>query len=192
MRSARPGRGSRVGPAILTTWGQWVVTGLVMVGLLLTPVTCPLVDHPHSLFDTPDALERSGHAAHAAHQGAGHATGHAAHPMTMVNGAPPLAGSVPLPELDRATVQAWLAANPAGRGGPAAGAVASTPGLGDLPSVAAMTMAMVASSASALHVTLLLLLAVALIARRPYARATTLVSRAVATLAPPPRRTALI
>jgi len=32
------------------------MTGMVMLGLLLTPVHCTLVDHPHSLFDTPDAL----------------------------------------------------------------------------------------------------------------------------------------
>ncbi len=174
-------QGSSVRRAILTTGGQWVVTALVMVGLLLTPVSCTLVDHPHSLFDTPDALERSGQAAHAGHT----RVGHAAHAMTMVNGAPPLAAAVPLPELHPGTVMAWLAGNaiPGADDG-----VAVIPGLATLPSVSAASMTMVASGLSALNVALLLLLAVTLITRRPLIEIPALLGRAVATIAPPPRR----
>lgn len=174
--------------SILTTCGQWVVTGLVMVGLLLTPVSCTLVDHPHSLFDTPDALERSSHAAHTAHAGASHA----AHTAMMVNGAPPLAGPIPLPDLHPGTVVAWLTANPSVDAGLVARGVRSLPGFGGLPAVSAAAMAMVASGQTALHVTLVLLLAVTLIARRPVALAVALPGRSLATIAPPPKRFAVI
>lgn len=167
--------------AILTTGGQWIVTALVMVGLLLTPVSCTLVDHPHSLFDTPDALERSSQAAHAGHM----RVSHAAHAMTMVHGAPPLAAAVPLPDLHPGTVMAWLAGNAIPG---AVDGVVAVPGLAALPSVSTATMTMVASGLSALNVALLLLLAVTLITRRPLAETPALLGRAVATIAPPPRR----
>lgn len=177
--------------SILTICGQWVVTGLVLVGLLLTPVTCPLVDHPHSLFDTPDAMERSSHAAHADH--ATHAGAlHAAHGGAMRNGAPPLAGALPIPDLRPGAVMAWLTDHSASRIDLATGGVALPAGLATLPAVSAVTMSMVASGQSALHVTLLVLLAVILIARRPLALALAPLSHAVATIAPPPKRLALI
>ena len=177
-----------MGRAILTTCGQWVVTGLVMLGLLLTPVHCPLVDHPHSLFDTPDALQRSSQALHV-----GHVRDSGAVPLAvMVNGAPPLAGEIPLPALHPGTVVAWLTAAAAPPSGFLVPATSPVPGLGDLPSVSAAAMAMVAAEMSALHVSLLLLLAVALLARRPVATAATLAGRILATIVPPPRRSATV
>ena len=173
-----------MGRTILTTCGQWVVTGLVMLGLLLTPVHCTLVDHPHSLFDTPDVLQRSSHAMQMAHSG----DSGAAPLAMMVNGAPPLAAAIDLPELHPGTVVAWLTAAAAPPSGTLVPATSPVPGLGDLPSVSTAAMAMVASGVSALHVSLLLLLAVALLARRPVAVAATLAGRTLTAVVPPPRR----
>ncbi len=160
------------------------MTGMVMLGLLLTPVHCTLVDHPHSLFDTPDALQRSAHAMHTAHV----ADFGAAPLAMMVNGAPPLAGAIPLPELHPGTVVAWLTAAAAPLTRNLVPGTAPVPGLAELPSVSAATMAMVATGMSALHVSLLLLLTVALIARRPVAIAATLAGQTLTTAVPPPRR----
>lgn len=160
------------------------MTGMVMLGLLLTPVHCTLVDHPHSLFDTPDALQRSSHAMHMAHVG----DSGAAPLAMMVNGAPPLAGAIPLPELHPGTVVAWLTAAAAPLTRNLVPGTAPVPGLAELPSVSAAMMAMVATGMSALHVSLLLLLAVALIARRPVAIAAALAGQTLTTLVPPPRR----
>ncbi len=93
----------------------------------------------------------------------------AAPPAMMVNGAPPLAGAIPLPELHPGTVVAWLTAAADPITGNLVAGTTSVPGLAELPSVSAATMSMVATGMSALHVSLLLLLAVSLIARRPVA-----------------------
>ncbi len=161
---------------------------MVMLGLLLTPVSCTLVDHPHSLFDTPDALQRSGHAAHAAHASQTGAT----HLAMMVDGAPPLAGALPLPVLHPGTVVAWLAAEATGFAGSVTPGTALAPGLSSLPSLTSMAMSMVATGQAALHVSVLLLLAVALIARRPFAAVARLTGQSLATIVPPPRRLSAI
>ena len=173
-----------VGRAILTTCGRWVMTAMVMLGLLLTPVSCTLVDHPHSLFDTPDALQRSSHAAHAAHASQTGAT----HMAMMVNGAPPLAGAIPLPDLHPGTVVAWLTAEAAGVAGGLISGATPAPGIDTLPSVSSMAMSMMASGQAALHVSLLMLFAVALIAIRQLATIVRLTGHPLATVVPPPRR----
>lgn len=164
-----------------------MVTGLVMLGVLLTPVHCTLVDHPHSLFDTPDALKASSHAMHMAHTGQSGTM----HLAMMVNGAPPLAGAVPLPDLHPGAVLAWLTAEATvGASDIALGGTSAVPGLGSLPSVSAASMMMVASGMTALHVSLLLLFAVALLALRPFASVSRLAGQTLMALVPPPRRPA--
>lgn len=162
------------------------MTMTVMLGLLLTPVSCTLVDHPHSLFDTPDALQRSGHAAHAAH--ASQIQSGVAHLAMMVHGAPPLAGAISLPDLHPGTVVAWLTADAAGIAGSLAPGTTPVPGIESLPSVSSVTMSMVATGQAALHVALLMLLVVALIAVRQVAVAARLTGQSLATIVPPPRR----
>lgn len=174
-----------MGRSILTTCGQWAMTGLVVLGLLLTPVTCTLVAHPHSLFDTPEAVERDGHAAHPDSLGPLHA-------MAMVNGAPPLAGAIPLPDLHPGTVAAWLADRESAVASSVVDGAGGVPGAAALPAVSAAAMTMVASGLNALHVTLLFLLAVALIAIRPLPGVAALAGRALATIAPPPKRFAVV
>ena len=160
------------------------MTMTVMLGLLLTPVSCTLVDHPHSLFDTPDALQRSGHAAHAAHASQTGAT----HLAMMINGAPPLAGAIPLPELHPGTVVAWLTGEAAGVAGDRASGTTPASGLASLPSLTSMSMSMMANGQTALHVALLLLLAVALIATRHLVAVARLTGQSLAAIVPPPRR----
>lgn len=164
------------------------MTITVMLGLLLTPVSCTLVDHPHSLFDTPDALQRFSHAAHAAHASQTGAT----HLALMINGAPPLAGAIPLPELHPGTVAAWLTAEAVRVAGSGAPGTSSIPGIGSLPSVTSVAMSMVANGQTALHVALLMLLAVALIATRQFAAVARLTGQSLTTIVPPPRRLSLI
>ncbi len=157
---------------------------MVMLGLLLTPVSCTLVDHPHSLFDTPDVIERSGHASHAAHLSQTGIT----HLAMMINGAPPLAGAIPLPKLHPGTVVAWLTAESAGVAGGIVPATAPLLGIESLPSVSSVAMSMVVTGQAALHVSLLLLLALVLIGIRQVADVARLTGQSVATIVPPPRR----
>lgn len=171
-----------VGRSILTTCGRWVVTTVVMLGLLLTPVSCTLVDHPHSLFDTPDAVERSSSASHAAHASQ---TG-VMHLAMMVNGAPPLAGAIPLPELNPGTVVAWLTAE----SGSIVPGTSPLPGIDSLPSVSSVAMSMAVAGQMALHVSLLMLLALVLIGIRQVADVARLTGQSLATIVPPPRRLA--
>lgn len=170
-----------VGRSILTIW-QWMTTGLVLVGLLLTPVTCSLVDHPHSLFDAPASVQGDDHAGHARALGPLHA-------MPMINGAPPLVEDVPLPDLDPGAVVSWLT-NRDSTAGSLVNVVGEDPGAVALPAVSAAAMTMAASGLNALPVTLLLVLAVALIAIRPLPAVAALLGRALAIIAPPPKRLA--
>ena len=172
--------GIRVAWVILTTGGRWAVTGLVMLGVLLTPVHCTLVDHPHSLFDRPDAM--AGMATHAAHSG--HTVGDVATTL-MRYGAPPLA----VADLPATGPGAALPAPGAGAGADVApvGRTGSSPVAGAIPTVAAAAMAMVADGLTALHTLLTVLLAIAVIALRPVRGVAALRGRALAVLAPPPR-----
>ena len=154
------------------------MTALVLLGLLLMPVTCTLVAHPHSLFDAPEATGRAGSASLLGHPD--HSPSSAA---MMPGGRPPLAGAIPLPRLHPGTVLAGLTV--------ASPASVSPDGAGDapaaLPGVSAVALTMVASGLNALHVTLLLLLAVALIAVRPLPVAVALHGRVLAIISPPPQ-----
>lgn len=173
----------RVGWAILTTGGRWVVTGLVMLGVLLTPVHCTLVDHPHSLFDTPEALAGS---AHAGHGGLDAVSSASTHLELMTYGAPPLAaGVVPVvPDLAAGTVARGLVAATV----TVAGATTSlVPPADAIPAVSSASMTMVATGMTALHVALALLLVVAAVAARRRWAVPALAGRMVTTLSPPPR-----
>ena len=173
-----------MGRSILTIWGQWATTGLVLLGLLVTPVTCTLVTHPHSLFDMPAVAADDDHAAHTGALGRSHV-------MPMINGAPPLAGDVPLPPLNLGTVGAWLSGG-AFAAAAGTGVVGADRGAAALPTVTAAAMTMVASGTNALLVTLSFLLAVALVAIRPLPAVATLAGRALAIIAPPPKRSAVV
>jgi hypothetical protein len=156
--------GSAMGVAIT----RWLLTGLVLVGLLLVPVTCTLVDHPHSLFDSPSATGMEMPDSHRDHPAITHLTGH-----------PPLAGAPLLPELHPGTVVAWLAASTA--------VEPTAPGAADLPTVTSTMIVMVGSSLSALQVALQFLLVAVLIATLPLASARKLHGWVTSVLAPPPR-----
>lgn len=179
----------RVGWAILTTGGRWVVTGLVMLGVLLTPVHCTLVDHPHSLFDTLDALAGSAHAgsAHAGHGGLDAVSSGGAHLDLMAYGAPPLAAGVApaLPDLLVSPVPRGLMATSTATLAGATTAV--VPAAGAIPTVSSAAMTMVATGMTALHVALALLLIVVTVAARRGVAVPALTGRMVTTLSPPPR-----
>jgi hypothetical protein len=153
---------------------RWAMTVVVVAGLLSVPVTCAIVDHPHSLFDMPAA--GADHARHAAET----AASHAAHAASA--GRPPLAGAPALPPLHAGTVTAWLGE----RAGVASDAATRVPDA--LPEVGSASIPMTAGSLSALAVAIAALLgAVALLRVRPLAAALALAGHATAPLAPPPR-----
>ena len=171
-----------MGASLLTTIASVtrnLLTGLVLAGLLLVPVTCTMVGHPHSVFDTPG--DRHATRSHVAHTG--EINGVLGHDDTR----PPLADPAAppaLPMLHPGTVTGWLVAH-----SPAAGMV---PAATDFPTVTTTAMVMVASSLSALHATLLALLAVMLIATLTLVRTRAMTGRTTVVPAPPPRRLAVI
>ncbi len=163
--------GARLRTAIMSiTWNA--LTGLVLAGLLLVPVTCTMVGHPHSLFDTPAGP----HAAHAA------TADHLDHGSHALGTRPPLAHAEPLaaPPVDPGTLVSWRAASDATL-------VAAGQTVADLPAVTAAGMVMVASNLSALHVTVAALLIAILLATLPARGTVSLSGHGVRVPAPPPR-----
>jgi hypothetical protein len=173
-----------MGASLLTTIAsitRSVLTGLVLAGLLLVPVTCTMVGHPHSVFDVPG--ERNASRSHVAHAvGAPGASG-----FHFDDTRPPLADTATdliLPDLHPGTVTLWLADQ--------AAAVANTAGLPGLPTVTTSAMVLVASTLSALPVSLLALLVTVLVTTLSLSGPLAMTGRTMKVPAPPPRRFAIV
>lgn len=184
--------------SIVTLSARYLLTAVMLGGLLLVPVRCPLVDHPHSIFSMPRAM---GMAMPMGETMGGHATGDMTEHAHMMGASPapgmamsPRIAPERLPELV-AAVERWSAgqAGSAVRGEASdgvidtAGQVLQTTGTQARPAVDPVPMLLVSDTLVALGSTFVLLhVASGRVVRWPALRAP-LTGRITGVLVPPPR-----